>query len=267
MNYPLVSIIVITYNQSQYIAECIDSIVAQDYPKKQIIVVDDCSSDGTKDILKEYSRKYQDILTVKFAHENKGITQNSNFGLSFCNGEFIAFTGGDDIFLPRKITKQVEWLSEDPRRSLCGHDARWVDQDGNSLNIKSSQLIPISSGNGPCGIIKHGPPFPSSSIMFRASRLPIYGFHPKLKIISDWKFMIDLVSDNSSYGFINGIYMKYRKHPKSITSNILFDHYFDQFKTFLLSVLHFKGKYFFCWLAFFIYGLKRKIAKTIFQKV
>ena len=265
MTYPLVSIVVVTYNQSKYIIECIESILLQDYPNKEIIVVDDCSTDNTKEILSEYIIKYHNILTVKFAPENKGITQNHNFGLSFCKGEYIAFTGGDDIFMPGKISKQVEWFSKDNQRSLCGHDAIWIDKDGNNLGVRSSELIPISSGKGPCGVIKHGPPFPSSSMMIRATNVPDYCFHPKLKIISDWKFMIDIVSDKSTYGYIDGIYLKYRRHSKSITSRIGFTHYSDQFNTFLLSLWHFKGKYLLCWIAFFIFGFRRKVSKNFIK--
>jgi glycosyltransferase involved in cell wall biosynthesis len=261
MTHPLVSVIVITYNQSKYIAECIESIISQDYSNMEIIIVDDCSNDGSQEIINHYVKKYPSQVKVKYAKENKGITQNSNLGLSLCNGYFIAFTGGDDVFMPGKISKQIDWFKEDNTRSLCGHDAIWIDKDGNYLDKKSSDFIPISSGDGPCGIIKHGPPFPSSSMMFKASNIPEYFFHPKLRIISDWKFMIDIVSDNSSYGFIDGVYLKYRKHSKSITSQVSHIHYFDQLNTVILCLFHFKGKYLICWLAFFIYGFKRKILK------
>ena len=61
MTYPLVSIVVVTYNQSKYIIECIESILLQDYPNKEIIVVDDCSTDNTKEILSEYIIKYHKL--------------------------------------------------------------------------------------------------------------------------------------------------------------------------------------------------------------
>ncbi len=264
MSHPLVSVMVITYNQSNYIADCIDSILLQDYPNIEIIIADDASTDGTQDILNEYLIKYSSIVTLKFSTENKGITHNSNLALSFCNGKYIAFTGGDDVFMPNKIAKQVDWLEANEERSLCGHDAIWIDEFGNSLDIRSSDLIPISTGRGCCGIINHGPPFPSSSMMFRSANIPEYGFHPKLAIISDWKFMIDIVSDNSIYGFIDGTYLQYRSHSNSITNQRSFKLYSDQFKTFLLSLWQYRGKYLICWATFFIFGVRRKIMKYFF---
>lgn len=260
MSHPLVSVMVITYNQSNYIADCIDSILLQDYPNIEIIIADDASTDGTQDILNGYLAKYSNIVTLRLSTENKGITHNSNLALSFCNGKYIAFTGGDDVFMPNKIAKQVDWLEANKERSLCGHDAIWIDEFGNDLDVCSSDLIPISTGRGCCGVIRHGPPFPSSSMMFRVDNIPKYGFHPKLAIISDWKFMIDIVSDGSIYGFIDGIYLQYRSHPNSVTNQNSFKLYRDQLNTFLLSVWQHRGKYSICWVTFFIFGVRRKIS-------
>ena len=264
---PLVSVMVITYNQSKFISKCLDSILSQDYPNFEVIIADDGSTDGTSNILNKYLKKYSGIVKVKYSKINKGITDNSNLALSFCKGEYIAFTGGDDIFMPRKISKQIDWFLENDKRSLCGHDAMWIDENGKNLNTKSSELIPISSGNGPAGIIKYGPPFPSSSMMFKSSKIPKYGFHPSISIISDWKFMIDIVSDSSAYGFIDGTFLKYRFHPQSVTNKMnIFESFtkifYDQVKIFILSMYQFNGKYFLFWLAFFVLGLFRKIKKN-----
>jgi len=267
-NLPLVSIMVITYNQSEFISDCLDSIVSQDYQNIEVIVADDGSTDKTIEILNNYALKYAGIVKIKSSKTNKGITVNSNLALSFCKGEYIAFTGGDDVFMPGKISRQIEWFLENDKRSLCGHNAMWIDENGKDLNKNSSEIMPVSEGNGPSGIIKYGPPFPSSSMMFKASKVPEYGFHPKINIISDWKFMIDIVSDSSAYGFIDGTFLKYRHHPKSVTNQmnmleIFTKIFFDQVRTFIFSIFQFKGKYSFFWVTFFVLGFFRKIKKII----
>ena len=259
---PLVSIIIITFNQEKYISECVNSVARQDYPNLEVVIADDGSTDGTRYILHKLASKYPDIIKLVLSDVNKGITKNSNSALEQCSGKYIAFTGGDDVFLPNKIKYQVAWLEESEQRSLCGHDAIWINGEGDEIGLHSSDLIPMSEGFGPCGIIRHGPPFCSSSILFRRSSLPEYGFHPKLNSISDWKLMIDLVRDGSCYGYIDGVFIRYRRHGGNVTSRLSYVLLKDQLMTFFISVAQHKTKYIVCWIEFFMYGVRRKMAKS-----
>jgi glycosyltransferase involved in cell wall biosynthesis len=97
---PLVSLAIITYNQKDYLRECIESVLSQDYENIEIVIADDCSTDGTQDMLREYDKKYPNKFVLKLSERNQGITANSNLALFACCGKYIAMTGGDDIFLP-----------------------------------------------------------------------------------------------------------------------------------------------------------------------
>lgn len=107
---PLVSIIVTTYNRSKLVCETIDSILAQDYPNFEVIVVDDHSSDNTLEILAKYGSKI-----VTRAHEqNQGVQIASMTGFAASSGKYLCFTGDDDIWKARdKITRQVDVLEKD----------------------------------------------------------------------------------------------------------------------------------------------------------
>lgn len=107
---PLVSIIVTTYNRSKLVCETIDSILAQDYPNLEVIVVDDHSSDNTLEILAKYGSK---IITR--AHEqNQGVQIASMTGFAASSGKYLCFTGDDDIWKSAdKISRQVEILKND----------------------------------------------------------------------------------------------------------------------------------------------------------
>ena len=94
-----------TYNQKNYLKECIDSILSQDYENIEIIIADDYSKDGTQDMLKEYNQKYPNKFILKLSERNQGITKNSNLAHFACNGKYIAWMGGDDLMLPSKIIK------------------------------------------------------------------------------------------------------------------------------------------------------------------
>lgn len=107
---PLVSVAVITYNQKDYLKESIESVLAQDYKNIEIVIADDCSTDGTQDMLREYDKKYPNKFVLRLS-EKSWITPNTNLAYFACSGEYC-FTAGDDIFLPTKIAKQVEFLKK-----------------------------------------------------------------------------------------------------------------------------------------------------------
>ena len=105
---PLISVIMPTYNNGKYIKQAIESIYAQNYDNIEIIVVDDGSTDNTKEILKEYKNiKY-------FYIRHKGIPFARNLAIENSNGEYIAFCDSDDYWLPEKINTQIQYFKEHP---------------------------------------------------------------------------------------------------------------------------------------------------------
>lgn len=107
-NSPLISIMMPTYNNGKYIAQAIESIYAQNYSNIEIIVVDDGSTDNTKEILKQY----KDIKY--FYMEHKGISAARNTALENSKGEYIAFLDSDDYWLPNKLSVQMQYFREHP---------------------------------------------------------------------------------------------------------------------------------------------------------
>jgi len=105
---PLVSVIMPVYNGELYLSAAIDSIIAQTYQPVEIIAVDDGSTDGTTQII----RKYENVRY--FYQTNRGVTAARNNGISHARGDMIAFLDQDDIWLPHKLTAQVNYLLEHP---------------------------------------------------------------------------------------------------------------------------------------------------------
>ncbi|WP_372519746.1 glycosyltransferase [Candidatus Ruminimicrobiellum ovillum] len=107
-NKPLISIMMPTYNNGKYIKQAIESIYAQNYDNIEIIVVDDGSTDNTKEILKQYK-------DIKYFYiEHKGIPFARNVALENSKGEYIAFCDSDDYWLPNKINKQMQYFKDHP---------------------------------------------------------------------------------------------------------------------------------------------------------
>ena len=128
MTEPLVSICVITYNQEGYIAQTLDSILSQEhnYPY-EIVVGEDCSTDGTKKIIEEYVEKYPDIIKPLYNNPNKGIIGNYFNVISYCRGKYIMECAGDDYWLPGKVKTQVEYMETHPDVGMCYGKAFMLD--------------------------------------------------------------------------------------------------------------------------------------------
>ena len=146
MPKPLVSILIISFNQEAFIEEALKGALEQDYENLEVVVADDGSTDRTPDIILSYADRYKGRLVAIVGKPNLGITGNSNRGLSLCKGKYIAFQGGDDVFLPGKISAQVDWMEERDSRVLCGHQVEVFYESG----APSHLLLPnLPSGNGP----------------------------------------------------------------------------------------------------------------------
>ena len=125
---PLVSILCVTYNHKDYIAQALDSFLMQKTNFKfQVIVGDDCSTDGTTDILKEYAKKYPDIIKPIFRKKNIGATKNSLEVYSNAKTPYVAICEGDDYWIDEyKLQKQVDFLETHPDYSICFHPVKVV---------------------------------------------------------------------------------------------------------------------------------------------
>ncbi|AZI25275.1 glycosyltransferase family 2 protein [Pedobacter sp. G11] len=142
MDKPLVSIALCTYNGEKYLVEQLDSIVNQSYPNIEIIAVDDCSSDGTVDILKAYAEKYP-YFQVYENEINLGYIKNFEKAIRLCTGEFIALADQDDIWHLNKIAVQVNEIGAS---ILVYHDSTFMNSEGISMNKKMSEVINMYHG-------------------------------------------------------------------------------------------------------------------------
>jgi glycosyltransferase involved in cell wall biosynthesis len=142
MQYKLVSIAVCTYNGAQFLIEQLDSLVNQTYPNLEIIVVDDCSSDDTINILKRYQLKYNFFSYIQNDH-NLGYVKNFEKAIECCNGDYIALSDQDDIWDPDKIKLLVEHIGV---QDLIYHDSSFIDGNGNAIPGKLSDVYPFFEG-------------------------------------------------------------------------------------------------------------------------
>lgn len=128
----LVSVIVPVYNAEQYLKETLDSIINQTYKDIEILCVDDMSKDSSREILKEYSSIHRNIKPI-FLEKNAGVSNARNIGISNAKGRYIAFLDSDDVWLPEKIEKQINFMKKNSY-SFTFTSYRFMDGNSNELN-------------------------------------------------------------------------------------------------------------------------------------
>ena len=123
---PLVSIITPSYNQARFLRETIESVLSQDYPNLEYIIVDGGSTDGSLEIIKQYSEK----LAWWVSEPDHGQTDAINKGFSHASGEILAWLNSDDTYQPNAITQAVESLLAHPEVSMVYGDANLINEQG-----------------------------------------------------------------------------------------------------------------------------------------
>ena len=133
-NYPLVSIICLCYNHEKFLEEALLSVIHQDYPNKEIIVVDDCSSDASVEKIKELIHQYPEIIFIPNP-SNIGNCRSFNHAFEKSKGTYIVDFSTDDVMLPGKIKKQVEkFLTLSDKYGVVYSDAENITETGMHLS-------------------------------------------------------------------------------------------------------------------------------------
>lgn len=148
-NEIMVSVLLVTYNHRKYIGECIESILSQKRSFGiEILIHDDCSTDGAQELILDYQRRYPDIIKPILQTENQYSRGKHNitgiFNLPRAQGRYVALLDGDDYWCDKnKLKKQVEYMETHPDVSLCFHAARVIREGGGPVNKRL--MTPYSS--------------------------------------------------------------------------------------------------------------------------
>ncbi len=122
----LVSIITPSYNQARYLEATIQSVLSQDYPEIEYIIVDGGSKDGSADLIRRYAGR----LAWWVSEPDKGQTDAINKGFARAKGEILAWINSDDTYQPGAVREAVEYLRAHPRAGMVYGDANYIDENG-----------------------------------------------------------------------------------------------------------------------------------------
>ena len=139
---PQVSIVIPVYNGSNYLADAIDSTLAQTYTNTEVIVINDGSNDGDK--TEKIALSYGNQIRY-FAKENGGVSSALNLGIQKAEGEYISWLSHDDAYLPDKIQTQIEHLKDTSRDTILFSDYEIIDENSNFVRKVKIGLVDSGS--------------------------------------------------------------------------------------------------------------------------
>lgn len=139
MSVPLISVLMPVFNAERYVAEAVESILAQTLGDFEFIIIDDGSSDRSPAILSEFARRDSRIRLLSQANTGHSVAMNT--GLRLCRGEFVARMDADDISRPERFERQVSFLRQQPECVLVGCGLLRIDADGDPL---CDEILPES---------------------------------------------------------------------------------------------------------------------------
>ena len=232
-NSPLVSIILPTYNCAAFLSHSIGTILSQTYNSYEIIVIDDGSTDNTKEVLYPFMQRIKYIRL----EQNKGLPTARNIGIRSAQGKYIAFIDADDLWLPEKLQTDIEYFETHPEVSMVYSKHINIDEKGDDLGGNTKKQLP--SGNIFTQLFSEQNFIITSSVVVRKEVFETTGlFDEQLFNCQDWDMWLRIAFHFKVAG-INKPLVKYRHNPHSLSKNrnnvlkyqkIIIDKIYNKFK-------------------------------------
>ncbi len=206
IEYPLVSVLITSYNREKYIAEAIGSVLSQSYPNFELIIIDDCSIDNTFSIAKHF----QDNRIKLFRNsKNLGQFKNRNLAIDYANGEYIKFLDSDDVLLPDALLRFTEamMLNEDIMLCVPFRKNSFI----NNLDVMTSREALMKYYLSMGLQLDAGP----TGVMFKRCAINELRFESHYGINADVMFNLKMACGGLVVALSNN-YAFWRKHPEQI---------------------------------------------------
>ncbi len=207
--HPRVSVIIPTYNRADFLKEAIDSVLAQTYRDFELFIVDDGSTDHTRERIKTYGNQ----VTYLF-QENRGVSSARNLGIGSSAGQYIALLDSDDLWLPRKLEQQLAIMDQQPDLQLCHTEEIWMRR---GMRVNPKKKHQKHSGY----IFHHCLPLcviSPSSVMIRRGLFDKIGyFDESLPACEDYDLWLRITKDYPVHFIETPLLIKRGGHPDQLS--------------------------------------------------
>jgi glycosyltransferase involved in cell wall biosynthesis len=213
---PRFSVIMPCFNHALFVGESIEAVLAQSVPDLELIVVDDCSLDASREVIGRYVRDDRRVRAI-YHQSNLGASRSRNDGLRVASGEYLAFCDADDVWLPSKLERQVKLLEEHSIHDVAYCDAEIINERGVQTGERFTDQFPVpgdGSGNIFEKLCTRNFVNMQTVVLRRGCVEDVGYFDERIKWVEDWWFWIK-VSYRHSFVYTNEVLAKYRVHPRS----------------------------------------------------
>lgn len=233
-----VSIIITNYNNERYIANCIESAIKQTYKNLEVLVVDDCSTDNSINVINHIARKDSRIRVI-LNSKNLGYLRSFNIALNELRGDLVAFIDGDDWISPNKLERQVKEFEADSLLGCCGTGFARTDETGHTYEVTS---YPSNNKSIRESLLQsHEVCFCGSSVMVRRDVIDVVGGYREFFIGSpaeDYDWLRRIANRYKVANLSEPMYM-YRFTPTSLSANVK-EHAIPYFASYIAWFLDFQ---------------------------
>lgn len=212
---PIASVVIPVYNGEAYLAEAIESALAQTETNIEVVVVDDGSTDSSRAILRRFA--LQDARVRVFEEEHRGLVATLNRGLEVALGRYICRLDADDIAEPSRIEKQVKFLEARQDYVLVGGQVTVIDKDGETIGARERPLLYAEVETA----LRRSNCFTHSSVMFRRTEvLREGGYDPLFNLAEDYDLWVRLAA-HYRLGNLPDCVCLYREHGNQVSSSVM----------------------------------------------
>ncbi len=213
---PLVSVIMPVYNAVPFLRQAIDSILGQTYKNFELIIIDDCSTDGSWEMIKKYENKFPRRIKIIRTEKNlnRGGDSCANLGIEIAKGKYIARMDADDISVPERIEKQVRFLEKNPDVFLLGSNAFVIDKTG---NIMGEKLEPQTSMAIYKSYLRFHPMIHPSTMFRRLIEGQKFFYQIKYNANNDYNTFFKLICQGHKFANLKEKLVYYRIHDSNDT--------------------------------------------------
>lgn len=209
MTAPLISVIMPVYNAAPFVREAIESVLTQTLGDFELIAIDDASTDHSREVLAGVTDRRCRVLGNA---TNLGAAETKNRGIKEARGEFLAFLDADDVAVPERFARQVEWLRAHPNVGVLGSNVEHIDPTGRSLG--SHELAELDPHALRARLLFQNR-IAQSSVLARVSALRGIGFRREFEPAEDYDVWVRL---ECSLAVIGETLVQYRVHPQSVSA-------------------------------------------------
>ncbi|MCX2738776.1 glycosyltransferase [Pontibacter anaerobius] len=216
MPQPLVSIICLCYNHERCLRPALDSVLAQTYPNLEVIIVDDCSTDNSVGIIREYVQRHPQLKFISTGR-NLGNTKAFNIGWRASHGRFILDFATDDVLLPERVAQQVQQFEKlPPDYGVVYSDAEYISDDSEHLYLHSQKYKAAPDGDVFAEVLGRYFICPPTMLIRREVFEELHGYDEGLAY-EDFDFWIRSAR-KYKYAYLPEVTTKRRLHSRSLSS-------------------------------------------------